>query len=190
MQVSFREAIHAIANKLGVSTDVGINPGEEIVYRNMLKKLDEVPYNPYPVAFHTVDIIVWRYNADRLELLLGRKPFRTVFQFIGGFLDPTNTAEDAAVRETFEETKLKVQVSPKNYLGSFYIDDYRYKESCHKITSSLFEAQVGMDQEAIASDDIAEVKWFDLEELELNANDVLLPTHHQLLTTFLKHLEG
>ena len=188
MNVNFRDAIFAIANKLGVSTDVGINPGEGVVYHNILKKLDEVPFIPYPVALHTVDIIVWRFKNNKCEILLGKKPFREVFQIIGGFLDPTNTAEDAAVRETYEETKLKVKITAEHYLGSFYIDDYRYKNSCHKITSSLFHAEIWDDQVPVASDDIAEVKWFSVEELKNDAS-LLLDTHQQLFQTFVKEFK-
>lgn len=153
------------------------------------KQLETVPYIQYPVALHTVDMIPYRFpTTGGLEVLLGRKSFREQFQFLGGFVDPKDSAEKAAVRELKEETSetIVVEESDLEYLGSFFIDDYRYKTSCHKVSTSLFMVEIVNNKKVKHGDDIEEVKWFLLEELnEVN----LIGEHIQLLNCFKTEIE-
>jgi ADP-ribose pyrophosphatase YjhB (NUDIX family) len=173
--------INEIAQKLSVP----IFPSDtnEVIMKKVMEQLEKIPYIPFPVSFHTVDMAPYRYNPEgEIEILLGRKPFRTVFQFLGGFLDPKNTAEYAAKRELAEETSNTVIVSEDslNYIKSFFIDDSRYINSCHKVTTSFFSVQIGNEINATHGDDIAEVKWFKINDL-IADNSQLLPQHYQLL---------
>lgn len=126
----------------------------------------------YPTVFATVDIVIRKNN----QLLLGRKPHQQKFRFVGGFSDPAfdNSYEDAAIREAKEETALTV--NEVKYLGSCRIDDPRYRGTPDCIITHLFLAEE-WSGEAIASDDIAELKWFD--ESALTAND-FVDEHHVL----------
>src|SRR5438552_3795321 len=91
----------------------------------------------YPTVFPTVDIIIERDG----KLLLGRKSTQEQFRFVGGFADPAldNSYENAAIRETKEETTLDVK--SVRYLGSARIDDPRYRGTPDCIITHLFFAE-------------------------------------------------
>ncbi|HEU4718085.1 MAG TPA: NUDIX domain-containing protein [Bacteroidia bacterium] len=117
----------------------------------------------YPTVFATVDVAILKDG----KLLLGRKPHQDKFRFIGGFSDPAfdNSYEDAAIREAKEETQLTVR--SVRYLGSARVDDPRYRGTPDCIITHLFvtEEWEGNPQ---ASDDIAELRWFDVSSLSEN----------------------
>jgi bifunctional NMN adenylyltransferase/nudix hydrolase len=117
----------------------------------------------FPTVFATVDIVIRRDG----KLLLGRKAHQTEFRFVGGFSDPAfdHSYEDAAIREAKEETALRIHSVA--YLGSARIDDPRYRNTPDCIITHLFLAEE-WEGEEIASDDIAELKWFSENELTEN----------------------
>jgi bifunctional NMN adenylyltransferase/nudix hydrolase len=127
----------------------------------------------FPTVFATVDVVIERNG----KLLLGRKPHQQKFRFIGGFSDPAfdNSYEDAAKRETKEETGLIVE--SVKYLGSARIDDPRYRGTEDCIITHLFLA-IAWTGEPIAADDIAELKWFDRSEI---GEKDFVQEHHVLL---------
>lgn len=117
-------------------------------------------YNQYPKVFATVDVAI--IDGDRI--LLGRKPTQDKFRFLGGFTDPTdNSFEDAAKREVKEESGLDVEEVV--YLGSCRIDDWRYRNEEDKIMTHLFTAKYTSGNPH-ATDDIAELKWFNIKDLK------------------------
>jgi bifunctional NMN adenylyltransferase/nudix hydrolase len=126
----------------------------------------------YPTVFPTVDIVIQRDG----KLLLGRKPHQQKFRFVGGFADPAldNSYEDAAIRETKEETGLIV--SEVKYLVSARIDDPRYRGTEDCIITHLFLA-TEWSGEPKAADDIAELKWFAASEI---SEDTFVNEHHVL----------
>jgi bifunctional NMN adenylyltransferase/nudix hydrolase len=125
-------------------------------------------YNQYPKVFATVDVAI----IDGERTLLGRKPNQEKFRFLGGFADPTdNSYEESAKREVQEESGL--EVADIVYLGSCKIDDWRYRSEEDKIITHLFTAKYifGNPQ---ATDDIAELRWYNLKELK---EDVFVKEH-------------
>ncbi len=130
----------------------------------------------YPTVFATVDVVIERNG----KLLLGRKAHQEKFRFIGGFADPAldNSYEDAAKREAMEETSLEVK--SVHYLGSTKIDDARYRGTEDCIITHLFFAEE-WNGEPKASDDIAELKWFDKKNI--SEND-FVEEHHVLWKLF------
>ncbi len=125
-------------------------------------------YNQYPKVFATVDVAI----IDGEKILLGRKPNQTKFRFLGGFTDPTdNSYEDAAKREVQEESG--VEVADINYIGSCKIDDWRYRREEDKIITHLFTANY-VSGNPEATDDIAELKWYNLKEL---TEDIFVNEH-------------
>lgn len=126
----------------------------------------------YPTVFATVDVVIKKDG----KLLLGRKAKQDKFRFLGGFADPAldNSYEDAAKREAKEESQL--EVTKVRYMGSTRIDDPRYRGTEHCIITHLFLAEE-WSGEPVASDDIAELKWF--EEASLSEND-FVDEHHVL----------
>ena len=127
--------------------------------------------NQYPKVFSTVDVAILRGD----EVLLGRKSHQMLFRFIGGFVDPTDDSfEQAAKREAQEETG--VEVENLQYVGTARIDDWRYRQEVDKIITTLFTADY-VAGDAIAQDDIAEIKWFKINDLK--ADDFVI--EHQVL---------
>ena len=146
-------------------------------------KLSQVPYVPFPTAFHTVDVIATRANGMKNEILLGKKPDAIKWVFIGGFMEPMESAEAAALREFGEEAKVIItDESRLRYIGSSFADDSRFM-GCHKITTSIFTLRLQHHEvDAVkGGDDIVEVKWFPLDEVYEN-----LSQHHKPL--FVKYL--
>jgi bifunctional NMN adenylyltransferase/nudix hydrolase len=155
-----------------------------------------------PVTYPTVDIAVANYDG---QILLARKPAEDKFRFVGGFVDRTDeNYEMAARRELYEETKLS-GLKPV-YVASQQIKDWRYEREDSGIMTTLFLFyewdQMGRPE---ASDDIAEVRWFDLSELFTHTQepslgdghvppikytwtleDKIVPEHIELMQTFLK----
>lgn len=142
--------------------------------------VDSIPYVPFPIAFHTVDVIAVNNN----KILLGRKPNQTKWQFVGGFVEPTHTAEHTAAKEFHEEAGVLIKDEDRfDYITSLFIDDVRYKDSCHKITSSIFFIELD-DEEAdsvIAGDDLEEVRWFSIDDVYGNIRE----QHKEIFVKFL-----
>lgn len=124
----------------------------------------------HPTVFPTVDVVIRKDG----KLLLGRKAKQDKFRFVGGFADPAldNSYEEAAMREAKEETALTV--TSVKYLGSRRIDDPRYRGTEHCIITHLFLAEE-WSGEPMASDDIAELRWF--EESALTENEFVYEHH-------------
>lgn len=135
-------------------------------------------YLPWPTVFGTVDIAI--VDPVRREVLLGKKwkdrskkVLKDYWVFPGGFLDPSGTGHvDDAVREVEEETKVVLNRSNMIYVGDFNINDERYAGTGHIIRTNLFIAYASKDSlNPIASDDLARVGWFKLDDLIKYAAD-------------------
>lgn len=113
-------------------------------------------FQRFPVCYPTVDVVVW---DDKDRILLGRKENEKLWRLPGGFAEPSSRAfEDDAIREVEEETGLVI--GPPEYIGSFLIDDWRYRREVDKIKTLLFRAKM-LRGPLQAGDDLAEVMWYD-----------------------------
>lgn len=165
------KSINDIAKLFGVTPDAN----ETVTLAQIAAQLEKVPYIPFPTAFHTVDVIALRNGERGTEVLLGKKPNKDNWVFIGGFVEPTHTAEHTASKEFEEEASLHIEEKRFRYLFSAHINDDRYIGSCHQITSSLFTVKLTWEESLLVKggDDIELVQWFPLDELEGN----LRPLH-------------
>lgn len=112
-------------------------------------------YGRYPTAFPTVDVAIW--NEDYTKLLLGRKPHEKLLRFIGGFATPESESyEQDARREVQEEAG--VAITDPWYIGSFKVDDWRYRPEMDKIKTILFGAKL-LSGQPRPGDDIEEIQW-------------------------------
>jgi ADP-ribose pyrophosphatase YjhB (NUDIX family) len=102
-------------------------------------------------------------DADS-RLLLARRavePYLGMWDTIGGFLDETETPEEALVREVAEETGL--DVGPGAYVGT-YVDRYGDGDDAVTTLNLVFEVRAD-DAIPRPADDVAELAWFPLDEL-------------------------
>jgi bifunctional NMN adenylyltransferase/nudix hydrolase len=118
--------------------------------------------NTYVKVYPTVDIAIFKTN--KTQILLGKKDIDQKWRLIGGFSDPTDESfEAAALRELHEECG-NIVVNEMKYEGSFRVNDWRYRNEKDKIITSLFSTDY-ISGDALGSDDIAEVKWFTLQQV-------------------------
>ena len=134
---------------------------------------------PYAKVYPTVDIAVFNNES---ELLMARKPEETLFRFIGGFVDPNETWKQAAIREVGEEAC--IEIDNLEYVDSFVIPDHRYRNEDDSITSTLFTADLKSGI-PYPQDDIAELKWGNLETIDF---DTIVPEHRELLRSVITHV--
>lgn len=140
----------------------------------------------FPSGFATADAACIK---DGQELLLGKKRNRDKYQLPGGFFDPgmDNTLEDTAIRELNEECGVFGE-NPV-YIGSFKIKhDYRYAKERDQIITTIYKVD-WVFGEAQASDDLLEVKWFDLGELSKNIEKYIIIDHQLSIETLLKKID-
>jgi len=136
--------------------------------------------NQRPKCYPTVDIaIMGRKNNDDV-VLLGKRKSEPKYRFIGGFVSPGETFEDAAIRETKEETGLNIK--EVRYLKSFVIDDWRYRGEVDKITSSFFTANY-TEGKPEPNDDIDFLRWFFLDS---SLKSDIVEEHKEMLDCLLK----
>lgn len=137
-------------------------------------------YNKYPTAYPTVDIAI--FNEDCTKLLMARKPLEAKYRFVGGFADPrSGSYEEDARREVQEEAG--IEITDPQYVGSFFVDDWRYRQEVDKIKTLFFKVK-HMFGKPIAGDDICEVRWFDVDKLK---PEDLVSGHGKLLEKLLEN---
>lgn len=128
----------------------------------------------FPTVYTTVDIAI----LDRVKrrVLMGKKRGEPGLRFIGGFASPTSkTFEEDAIREVMEETGL--EVGNLQYIGSFTIDDWRYRKEVDKIRTLFYTAEYTFGRPE-AADDIESVQWVEYVDIP---NTLIMKEHEPLI---------
>lgn len=114
--------------------DNRVSGDEEDYIRGLYDAVD----NRYPAVVPCVDVVV--VDTTKHLLLLARKHEETKWRFVGGHVDTTdNSYEAAALRELAEETAGSIVPKSIREIGSFRVDDWRYKmEPKDSIMSSVY----------------------------------------------------
>jgi 8-oxo-dGTP diphosphatase len=137
----------------------------------------------YPRPSVTVDVVLFRKQKDRKEVLLikrAREPFKGKWAFPGGFVDEQETLAEAAARELREETGLE-GIDFKQ-LGAF--GDPGRDPRGHTV-SVVFTALLTGEYEPKAADDAEECCWHSA----LRPPDLAFD-HKMILRAALDHVFG
>lgn len=129
-----------------------------------------IVYQNPPIA---AGVIAGRADGKIVLVLRGENPGRGLWGLPAGFMEIDETAEEAALRECFEETGLKVE------LGDLWgVWSYHHKEKQTSGVLVLYAASV-IDGKPQAGSDSVEVKFFSLDEI-LNL-PLAFETHREAL---------
>lgn len=152
-------------------------------------------HNMHPGVHPTIDLAIVNNNY----VLLGKKHGETAWRLIGGFVDPTDeNFEAAARREGKEESGGKydnngvlqggVDIVDVEYLGSFKINDWRYRSERNKIITTFFMAKYAGGTPT-ASDDLEELAWVSLAQIK-EGKEPINPGHKMLINVLIENLNG
>lgn len=137
----------------------------------------------FPTCFPTIDVAVLDDSYERV--LLARKPQEKLFRFIGGFVDPRSSSFESDVRREVEE-EAHVAITDPEYIGSFLIDDWRYRGELDVIKTAFFISKL-FSGHPTPDDDIEELRWFDIPTLDPTRH--IVEIHRPLAVCLLGYLE-
>ena len=114
------------------------------------------------VLLPAVCVLIW---DDHGQLLMMREAQTGHWQTVGGMVDPDESPSDAALREAEEETGLTVRLERLRTAlgGPGYRVHYPNGDLCSYV-SIVFDAVV-VSGELAGDDEVAELRWFHVDEL-------------------------
>ncbi|WP_331714232.1 NUDIX hydrolase [Auraticoccus cholistanensis] len=126
----------------------------------------------------TVDVVVLTLREDVLHVLLverGSKPYLGELALPGGFVQPTEDLEPAALRELREETGISLRPRYLEQLSSYGAPD---RDPRHRTISIAYLAVLPRLPEPTAGTDARAAGWYSLEEV---ADRALAFDHRDIL---------
>ena len=138
----------------------------------------------YPRPLLTVDIVVLSQLQGRLHLLLIQRrepPFEGLWALPGGYVEPTESLAQAAVRELKEETGVPVDAEKLLQIGAFADPE---RDPRGFTVSVAFVALVGLGVPLTAGDDAALAQWFPVQalpELAFDHRDIVARARERLI---------
>lgn len=112
----------------------------------------------------TVDMVLMCYNkeADQLKVLLVQRktnPFRNSWALPGGFVNPNESTGQCVIRETKEETSVRISANNIEQLHTFSTPNRDPRGWVVTVTYLAFIGEEPLE----AGDDASQVRWFSLE---------------------------
>jgi 8-oxo-dGTP diphosphatase len=142
----------------------------------------EKSWDSYEKPSVTVDIVIFTIQQNELKVLLirrGLEPFKNSWAIPGGFVKLSESLEEAAKRELFEETGVK-----DVYLEQLYTFGEVKRDPRGRVITISYLALINSNNVNLkASTDVVEAKWFSLGNLSKLAFD-----HENILNYALKRL--
>ncbi|MGN9821910.1 RapZ C-terminal domain-containing protein [Streptomyces sp. SD11] len=109
---------------------------------------------------YTADVVCIR-GADVLMIERRWSPFEGQLALPGGHVDPGESSLDAAVRELFEETRVRVATEDLTLIGVY---DHPDRDPRGRYVTAAYAVRVPASTTATAWDDAAAVRWVPLQE--------------------------
>jgi len=140
---------------------------------------------PFPVQFNTVDSVVLKSG----HILLVRRKFnpgKGLLALPGGFLNPKERCQEAALRELKEETKIGVNlIDLKRSIVSKEIFDYPYRSLRGRTITVAYLIDLGVGPLPVikGSDDAQSAEWIPLNEIN-NQEDQFFDDHFHIINYF------
>lgn len=132
-------------------------------------------------------VLLLKDDHDRyLRTIRGKEPYKGTLGVIGWFIDPWETAEDAACRECVEEIGIQIAPHSLSYVWSF-AGSYVRSGLTRQIINIVFVTTITDDQIATITPTI-EVPERERHTLETFPIDRLAPSLKNLPTLFQTHL--
>ena len=138
-------------------------------YKNNFKfnchKCDFVLYHNIAAAV----AVVFTFEDKILFTVRNVDPDKGKLDLPGGFIDPSETAEQAACREIKEEIGLTILPSELKYITSSP-NDYLYKNVAYRTMDIIYECQLETSTiDITAKDEIKELIWMKRSEIKLES---------------------
>lgn len=138
-------------------------------------------YNKYETSYQRVDVAI--FNEDESKILLCKKPEDDNYRFIGGFVKPNDVSLEVAAKRKVREKAGSIEISIDLYIGSFRVNDWRYRSEVDKVMSVLFKAKF-IYGHLQPSDKISELRWISIDDLKLSLNNII-EEHRQMMSILL-----
>jgi len=141
---------------------------------------------PYPPTFVTVDSVV--VQSGHILLIKRRAaPGKGLWALPGGFLDPFENLEDAAIRELREETKIAVPDPVlRGSIKNREVFDDPYRSQRGRTITTAFLMELRNDEKGLprikGSSDAAKAQWIPIADLE---SDMLFEDHFHVIQSLL-----
>lgn len=136
----------------------------------------------FPRVFPTTDIAVLKSD----DVLLIQRVDSGHWCFPGGFVDPTDGSfELAARRELREETGLTLE-GPLNCVGTFPINDFRYRGSRDKIFTTFYAGVHSWGPVTANPLEVQDYRWVNWLGNEIT--EIIAEVHRPLLSALRTHL--
>lgn len=144
-----------------VFKDDGVDPNGE-TEEEYLARYDA---SKYPSMSLAADLAIFRQVEGEIQVLLikrGGHPWKGYWALPGGFIDPTESLEAAAIRELMEETGIEVAPGTLKQIGAY---GYPERDPRGYVASVLYGVLLedGLEVQPEAADDAAHAEFIPLE---------------------------
>lgn len=122
-------------------------------------------------------------SDDWRQVLMGRRGPGGPLGFFGGFLDHSDTSDEAAALREQTEEVTGITTGELMYVGSRVVDDPRYQGSSYQMMTRFFVTEY-VDGEPVGADDMPLVEWVDLQP---ETKTLVKESHHPLFDLLLEY---
>jgi bifunctional NMN adenylyltransferase/nudix hydrolase len=144
-------------------------------------------FNRHPVSIQQAHTAV--FNESETSMLLCKNPGEKKYSFIGGIVNPRDISLEHTARREFMD-KTSTEMSIESYVGSFRLDDWKYRGERDKVMTILFKGKYIFGHLS-PSYDISELAWVDVSELKKDGKikKLIIEEHQPLMNIILTKIK-